>query len=145
MGGAPRLAEEMVKRFEGDRLTVYPDQAGLPTIGYGHRCEWGQSAISQAQAEQLLEQDLQIASSAATRISPVLQRAGDKRLSAIVDFIFNLGAGRYQTSTLRRRVNVGDWAAAATETRKWVFAGGRKLPGLVARREVEAQLLEASA
>lgn len=59
------------------------------------------------------------------------------RLAAIVDFTFNLGAGRLQTSTLRRRVNQRDWAAAATELRRWVYGGGKVLPGLVARREAE--------
>ncbi|TSE34577.1 Lysozyme RrrD [Tepidimonas fonticaldi] len=64
------------------------------------------------------------------------------RLAAIVDFTFNLGAGRLQTSTLRRRVNQRDWTAAAAELRRWVYGGGKLLPGLVARREAEAALLQ---
>ncbi len=63
------------------------------------------------------------------------------RLPAIVDFTFNLGAGRLQTSTLRRRVNQRDWVAAEQELRRWVYGGGKVLPGLVARREVEARWL----
>lgn len=59
---------------------------------------------------------------------------------AIVDF-FNLGAGRLQTSTLRRRVNQRDWPSAGLELRRWVYGGGKVLPGLVARREVEASLI----
>jgi lysozyme len=66
----------------------------------------------------------------------------EPRLAAIVDFTFNLGAGRLQTSTLRRRINERDWAAAQTEIRRWVYGGGKVLPGLVARREAEAELLE---
>ena len=62
----------------------------------------------------------------------------ESRLAAIVDFTFNLGAGRLQTSTLRRRVNQRDWTAAATELRRWVYGGGKVLPGLVTRREAEA-------
>jgi lysozyme len=62
-------------------------------------------------------------------------------LAAIVDFTFNLGAGRLQTSTLRRRINQRDWLAAGTELRRWVFGGGKVLPGLVARREAEAAWL----
>ena len=56
-------------------------------------------------------------------------------------FTFNLGAGRLQTSTLRRRINHTDWAGAALELRKWVHGGGRVLPGLVARRQAEIALL----
>jgi lysozyme len=57
---------------------------------------------------------------------------------------FNLGAGRLQTSTLRRRINQTDWPGAALELRKWVHGGGRVLPGLVARRQAEIALLEQS-
>ena len=63
------------------------------------------------------------------------------RLSAIVDFAFNLGAGRLQTSTLRRRVNQRDWVAAGQELRRWIYGGGKVLPGLITRREAEAALL----
>ena len=63
------------------------------------------------------------------------------RLSAIVDFTFNLGAGRLQTSTLRRRINQRDWAAAGLELRRWIYGGGKVLPGLVARREAAIRLL----
>lgn len=72
---------------------------------------------------------------------PGLATEPEVRLAAIVDFTFNLGAGRLQTSTLRRRVNQRDWKAAAHELRRWVYGGGQVLPGLVARREPEAALL----
>ena len=63
------------------------------------------------------------------------------RLAAIVDFTFNLGAGRVQTSTLRRRVLQRDWPAAETELRRWIYGAGRVLPGLVLRRLAEVGLL----
>ncbi len=65
----------------------------------------------------------------------------EARLSAIVDFTFNLGAGRLQTSTLRRRLNQRDWAGAVMELRRWVYGGGKVLPGLVTRRDAEAAWL----
>jgi lysozyme len=71
----------------------------------------------------------------------VLATEPEGRLAAIVDFTFNLGAGRLQTSTLRRRVNQRDWIAAATELRRWIYGGGKVLPGLVARRAAEATWL----
>ena len=59
----------------------------------------------------------------------------------MVDFTFNLGAGRLQTSTLRRRINQTDWVGARLELRKWVHGGGRVLPGLVVRRQAEIALM----
>ncbi len=59
----------------------------------------------------------------------------------VVDFTFNLGAGRLQTSTLRRRVNQRDWPGAASELRRWVYGGGRVLPGLIVRREATELLI----
>jgi lysozyme len=78
---------------------------------------------------------------ATLRYCPVLAAEPEGRLAAIVDFTFNLGAGRLQTSTLRRRINQQDWSSAALELRRWVYGGGRVLPGLVLRREAEIQLL----
>jgi lysozyme len=65
----------------------------------------------------------------------------ESRLAAIVDFTFNLGAGRLQMSTLRRRINQSDWPGAAKELQRWIYGGGKVLSGLVARREAEVLLL----
>ena len=75
------------------------------------------------------------------RYCPVLATEPEGRLATIVDFTFNLGAGRLQTSTLRRRINQRDWVAAGQELRRWVYGGGKVLPGLVTRREAEASLM----
>ena len=75
------------------------------------------------------------------RYCPVLATAPEQRLTAIVDFTFNLGAGHLQTSTLRRRINQRDWASAAQELRRWIYGGGRALLGLVGRRNVESLML----
>ena len=77
---------------------------------------------------------------ATLRYCPVLATEPEGRLAAIVDFTFNLGAGRLQTSTLRRRINQRDWFAAGQELRRWVYGGGRVLPGLVTRRDAEITL-----
>ena len=76
--------------------------------------------------------------------SSTLAIESEGRLAAIVDFTFNLGAGRLQTSTLRRRINQRDWGTAERELRRWVYGGGRVLPGLISRRNHEAALLLAS-
>lgn len=75
------------------------------------------------------------------RHCPALATEPEGRLAAIVYFTFNLGGGRLQISTLRRRVNERDWEDAARELRRWVYGGGRVLPGLVARRAAEAVML----
>ena len=143
----PKAAVELAKRFEGFERKVrrgieitavpYICPAGFWTIGYGHLCDPKHPPIGEAEAEVYLTRDMQSALTATLRYCPVLATEPEERLAAIVDFTFNLGAGRLQTSTLRRRVNQRDWTAAASELRRWVYGGGRMLPGLAARREAE--------
>lgn len=73
------------------------------------------------------------------RASPVL-RALPNKLGACTSFAYNVGVGRYQSSTLRRYVNQERWQEAADEFPKWNLAGGRKLAGLVTRRALERKL-----
>ena len=147
----PTTAIELAKRFEGfhrvaradlGRAQPYICPAGYWTIGYGHLCDRKHPPITEAEADVYLARDLQSALAATLRYCPVLVTESEGRLAAIVDFTFNLGAGRLQTSTLRRRINQRDWAAAATELRRWVYGGGKVLPGLVARRAAECALLK---
>lgn len=147
----PEAAIDLAKRFEGFERKVkrgveitaipYICPAGFWTIGYGHLCDPKHSPITEAEAEAYLARDLNAALAATLRHCPVLATEPERRLVAIVDFTFNLGGGRLQTSTLRRRVNQRDWAAAATELRRWVYGGGRVLPGLATRRNAEAALV----
>ncbi len=147
----PQAAIEMAKRFEGFHRVVKQDPgrahpyicpAGYWTIGYGHLCEPTHPPVTEAEAEVYLARDLVTALRATLRYCPVLATEPEGRLAAIVDFTFNLGAGRLQVSTLRRRVNQRDWASATLELRRWVRGGGKVLPGLVVRREAEVQLLK---
>jgi lysozyme len=146
----PQVAIELAKRFEGlhrvlkadpGRAHPYICPAGYWTIGYGHLCDPKHPPITEAEAEVYLAHDLQTALAATLRFCPVLATEPEGRLAAIVDFTFNLGAGRLQTSTLRRRVNQRDWIAAGQELRRWVYGGGKMLSGLMARRIEESNLL----
>jgi lysozyme len=150
----PQAAIALAKRFEGfcrvpknDRGRAHPYicPAGYWTIGYGHLCDPKHPPITEAEAEVYLACDLQTALAATLRYCPVLAAEPEGRLAAIVDFTFNLGAGRLQTSTLRRRINQRDWAAASDELRHWVYGGGKILPGLVLRRKMEAEILKSAA
>jgi lysozyme len=143
----PQAAIDLAKRFEGfhrvpksdtGRAHPYICPAGFWTIGYGHLCDAAHPPIAETEAEIYLARDLQTALAATLRYCPLLATEPEGRLAAIVDFTFNLGAGRLQTSTLRRRVNQRDWVAAGKELRRWVYGGGKVLPGLVIRREAEA-------
>ena len=149
----PKPAIELAKRFEGfhrvaradpSRAQPYICPAGYWTIGYGHLCEPTHPPITEVEAENYLASDLQTALAATLRYCPVLATEPEGRLAAIVDFTFNLGAGRLQASTLRRRINQRDWLQAANELRRWIYGGGRPLPGLINRRNHEAALLLAS-
>lgn len=148
----PTAAIKLAKRFEGFERRVkrgtqvaavpYVCPAGFWTIGYGHLCAPDHPPITLEEAEAYLAQDLVNALNATLRYCPVLATEPEGRLSAIVDFTFNLGAGRLQMSTLRRRINQRDWTASAQELSRWIYGGGRVLPGLVARREAEALLVK---
>lgn len=151
----PQAAIDLAKRFEGFERKVkrgveitaipYICPAGFWTIGYGHLCDPKHLPITEADADAYLAHDLQTALVASLRYCPVLAAEPESRLAAIVDFTFNLGAGRLQTSTLRRRINQRDWVAAGQEVHRWVYGGGKVLPGLVARRTAEAALLSCPA
>lgn len=150
MIAVPQAAIDLAKRFEGfhrvpkhdaGRAHPYICPAGYWTIGYGHLCDPTHPPITEEEAEANLAHDLQTALAATLRYCPVLATEPEGRLVAIVDFTFNLGAGRLQTSTLRRRVNQRDWPGAAAELRRWVYGGGKVLPGLVVRRSSEAALI----
>ena len=153
----PRDAEQMAvdiaaalcRRWEGCFLAPYLCPAGVPTIGYGatHYADGrpvtlNDPPITRDAAERLLL--LMIRREylpAVLRLCPALVRQTPERLAAIIDFTFNLGAGRLQASALRRRINAGEWEQVPAELRKWVIGGGKVLRGLVLRREAECALI----
>ncbi len=131
----------LIKQFEGFSSTVYRCAAGYPTIGYGHVLKADDhfdDGIDEQQAEILLRHDVQIAERAVLRLINV--PLTDGQFSALVSFVFNLGGGALQRSTLRRKVNRQEHIEVPAEFVRWVYAGGRKLPGLVKRRRCEARL-----
>lgn len=75
------------------------------------------------------------------RQCPVLA-THERRLNAIVDFAYNLGVGRLQTSTLRRKINAQDWDGAKEQLMLWTRGGGKVLPGLLKRRQAECLLMD---
>jgi lysozyme len=135
------IAVALVKASEGCKLSAYQDPAGIWTVGYGHTGPgvFEHLVISQEQADMLLTADLAIAQHAVILLAPILARETHKQ-AAIIDFVYNEGAGRFHDSTLRNLINGMHWDAVPVELAKWVWAGGKVLPGLVTRRKAEAAL-----
>jgi lysozyme len=131
-----------VKAREGCKLTAYWDSYGnVWTIGYG--CT-GPDIVeglvwTQDQADAALVAKLDQANAQLLAISPgpYIDAAED----ALTDFVYNEGSGHYRGSTLRTRVDAQDWASVKSELLKWEFANGKKLAGLVNRREGEAAMV----
>ncbi len=131
----------LIKHFEGFSPEIYRCAGGYPTIGYGHVVrahEDFSGGIDAAEAEALLRQDVRAAQAAVLRYINV--PLSDGQYDALVSFTFNLGAGALQRSTLRRTVNREAHAQVPAQLRRWVWAGGKRLRGLVRRREAEALL-----
>lgn len=136
----------LIKRFEGCRLTAYPDPGtgGAPwTIGWGHTGPGVTAGTrwTQLQADAQLDRDLdRYAAEVAKAIgdAPTSQAQFD----ALVSFHYNTGA--ISRATLTKLHKAGDHVRAANEFGKWVRAGGRVLPGLVKRRAAEAKLYGAA-
>lgn len=138
---ASPAAYELVKRFEGCRLTPYFCPAGVLTVGYGSTVEVVPGErISQAEAEDRLQDDIEAAEKSinAAVTVPLTQNQYD----ALVSWTFNLGGKRLQESTMLKRINEGNFAEASLELRKWDKGGGRVLPGLVQRRLAESRLFD---
>ena len=142
---------ELIKRFEGFRGQLYIDVAGFPTIGYGHRVvppesfpsEAFPNGLSEPQAANLLASDVSAAERAVGNLVKVALTQG--QCDALVDFCFNLGAGRLKNSTLLRCLNAGRYDAAAEQLLLWDLANGEVNLGLKARREAELRFWKAAA
>ena len=129
---------DLIKHFEGFSPIVYTCPAGYATIGYGHLITKDESfkTIKQDDAQVLLRSDAEAAERAVLRFINV--PLTDGQFDALVSFTFNLGSGALQRSTLRRKVNRQAHGEVPDQFNRWVWAGGRKLKGLIARRRMES-------
>jgi lysozyme len=147
MADAVSVANALIRRFEGVYLTPYLCPAGVPTVGVGAthyedgtRVQLTDPPITRERAEAMLQWHVKnVYLPAVLRLCPGIDNAD--RLAALIDFTFNLGAGKLKASTLRKRINAGDWESVPVELMKWNKAGGRVLPGLTIRRKTEASMV----
>lgn len=146
---ALHLAASLCRRFEGCYLRPYLCPAGVPTIGYGstyyedgRKVSLKDPAITKQRAEDLLMHHLR---AVYLRQTVALCPGADTpaRLAALVDFAYNLGSSNLKASTLRRRVNAGEWPDVPPQLLRWNKAAGKVLRGLTIRRQAEAVLVDA--
>ena len=132
---------ELLKKSEGFRDRVYADVAGFRTIGFGHRLSPGEAypnGIDIGQGEAILTRDVATAETAVGRLVKTQLTQG--QFDALVDFVFNLGAGRLASSTLLACLNSGKYDEAAWQLLSWDHVGSQEIAGLKTRREAEFQL-----
>jgi lysozyme len=131
----------LIKQFEGCKLTTYADTGGIATIGYGHTgsdVHRGQ-CISEQEAENLLRKDVERFEKAVN--AEVKVPLSQNQFDALVSFAFNVGQGNLHTSTLLRKLNQSDYQGAAQEFPRWCKdSRGHELLGLKRRREAEKNL-----
>lgn len=96
--------------------------------------------VDKDEALELLKTDVAVAERAIARLIGVPLTQG--QFDALVSFTFNLGAGALQRSSLRSKLNRGEYEGVPAELRKWVWANGKKLTGLMRRRQAEATLYQ---
>ena len=128
---------QAIKKFEGVSLSAYQDSKGVWTIGYGHTKDVKKGdRITQYQAEQFLREDLQQFEAIANKVKRI---ATQGKFDAVLDFIYNCGPANFESSTLKKYIEVGKATWEIQEQfLRWVNSGGRKLGGLVTRRIWEA-------
>jgi lysozyme len=128
---------DLTKNFESCKLTAYRDIKGVLTIGWGHT---GPEVVeglvwTQNQADSQLVMDTLHATAMVNRMVTV--QLSQNEFDAIVDLVFNIGAGNFAGSTLLKLLNIGDFTNAALEFDKWSHAGGQIIAGLLRRRQAE--------
>lgn len=146
--------KNLLIQLEDIRCEVYPDSAGLPTIGVGHlltkdelssgkiwvgeKCFDYRAGLTEQQAIELMEADVAPRSEAVRAL--VKAPLPDHRMDALTIFAFNIGLEAFRKSTLLQKVNAGEFNEVPAQLRRWVYAGGKKIAGLVNRREAEIRL-----
>ena len=130
---------DIIKEFEGLRLTSYLCAAKVWTIGYGHTGPdvYQGMTITKQTAEDLLRGDLLYFEHG---VDSLIETATENEFSAMVSLAFNIGLGNFKKSSVLKYHNIGKRAQAANSFLLWIKGGGRQLPGLVRRRSAERSL-----
>jgi lysozyme len=135
--------KNLIKEFEGFRAKAYLCPAGVWTVGYGTTRINGNKVTEDTQltteeADIFLEQDLKSFEDAINKNVDV--ELTQNQFDALVAFVYNVGVGNFQKSTLLKILNRGEYDAASEQFLRWDKAGGKKLAGLTRRRKAEQKL-----
>ncbi len=130
---------DLIKRNEGLRLKAYRCPGGIWTIGYGHTSGvMDGDVITKEQAEELLKKDIK---EIEYKLNSLNLNLTQNQFDALVSFIFNVGWSNFKSSTLLKKIRINpDDPSIRYEFSRWVFANGKKLNGLIKRRNEEANL-----
>ena len=148
------MKTDIIKEFEGLKLSAYLDSVGVPTIGYGctfypngRKVKMGDKLSGNAEAENLLTNVIQVSFLPKLSKIPTWNQMNQHQQSAVLSFAYNLGAGFFGASNFnsitRLLSNPATWRNKQEVERVfglYVRAGGQTLPGLVRRRKAEAEL-----
>lgn len=138
MNAALELAIELIKRFEGCRLTAYKCPAGVWTIGWGETLGVKEGDVwTQEQADAMLRRRAAQFILATLKRCPQLTAEPPERLAACTSLAYNIGVGAFGASSVRRKTARREYLGAADSFLLWNKAGGRVLRGLVRRRQAE--------
>jgi len=130
----------LIRHYEGFSSKPYLCAGGRWTIGYGHVILPDETftEITEDEAIVLLSRDVMEAEGAVDILVKV--PLNQNQFDALVSFVYNLGSGNLKSSTLLKLLNASDYDGAAKQFDRWVYAGGRQLLGLIARRKAEEDL-----
>jgi lysozyme len=135
------LAVPLIVHFEGTVYKTYRDPIGIVTACTGHtgpELSMGQK-FTKEQCDDMLQKDL---AKHWEDLDCIKYPLKPNEAAAFLSFTFNVGKRNFCGSTLARKANTGDMRGACAELSRWTYAGGKELPGLVARRKAERALCE---
>ena len=143
------LAAELCRKYEGYRAKPYLCPANVATIGYGstYYVDGRKVTLQDPPMDEPTARALLLVELEHTYLPGVLRNCpilitDERKCNSIVDFAYNCGVGRLQTSTLKRKINASDWDGAKEQLMLWTKGGGKVLPGLLKRRISECALLD---
>ena len=131
----------LIKGFESFSPIPYVCSGGYLTVLWGHVIKKGEifdHPYTEDEGEPILLYDISVAERAISRLIHV--SLNQNQTDSLGSWVYNLGSGALQASTLRQVINREEFDEAPDQIRRWIFAGGRKLRGLITRREIEARL-----
>jgi len=137
-GGAGLLLASLAGYYEGTRYVPYQDPAS-PLIW--NNCQGNTHGVDPKKVmtpEECDGVDRGNQEAAFTSLHRLVKYPLTRNQAvSFADFIYNAGEGKFAASSMLKDINNGDVKDGCAQLLRWVYANGKKLPGLVARRQAE--------